>query len=88
MVKWCNETVLHKPYYLFNKTHNLECYPETWKNSLIFSIYKLSNKDNSKTYWGITLSNCLRKLFNKILYNRLGHNIGNKIFISKVQAEF
>lgn len=53
---------------------------QTWKNGLIFLIKKLSDKETPKNY--ITLTNCLGKLFNKILYNRLEHNIENKNIIS------
>ena len=46
-------------------------YPASWNQRLTCSIYKSAKEGDSNNCRGITLSKCLGKLFNTILYNRL-----------------
>ena len=48
---------------LFNNVMESGCYPTLWNQGLICSLYKSVKKDDPNNYSGITLSNCLRKLF-------------------------
>ena len=63
-------------------------YPTSWNQGLICAIYKAGKKDGPNNYKGITLSNCLGKLFNTILYNRLQNEIQKNIVLSPAQAGF
>ena len=73
---------------LFNNIMESGYYPTSWNQGLICSIYKLGKKDVPNNYRGITLSNCLGKLFNTILYNRLQNEIQKSIVLSPAQAGF
>ena len=54
---------------LFNSIMESGCYPTSWNQGLLGSIYKAGKKNVPINYKGITLSNCLGKIF--ILYNKL-----------------
>ena len=73
---------------LFNVILNSGYYPQSWNHGLICSIYKSGKKDDPNNYRGITLSNCLGKLFNTILYNRLQKELRNNKVLSSAQAGF
>ena len=60
---------------LFNNIMEFGYYPTPWNQGLICSIYKSGKTDDPNIHRGITLSNCLGKLFNTILYNRLQNEI-------------
>ena len=63
-------------------------YPTSWTQGLISSIYKSGKKDDPNNYRGITLSNCLGKLFNSILYNTLQNKLQKNTVLSPAQAGF
>ena len=63
-------------------------YPTSWNQGLICSIYKSGKKDDPNNYRGKTLSNCLGKLFNTILYNSLQNEPQENIVLSPAQAGF
>ena len=59
-----------------------------WTQGLICSIYKSGKKDDPSSCRGITLSNCLGKRFNAILYNWLQNAFQKNIVLSPAQAQF
>ena len=63
-------------------------YPTSWNQGLVFSIYKFGKKDDPNKYRGLTLSNCLGKLFNTILYKSLQNEIKNNIVLSPALTGF
>ena len=73
---------------LFNNIMEYGYYPTSWNQGLICSIYKSGKTDDPNNYRNITLSNCLGKLFNSILYNRLQNEIQKSIIFSPTQAGF
>ena len=46
-------------------------YPKSWKESFTIPIYKPGDKNDPNNYRGVSLINCLPKIFNTILNNRL-----------------
>ena len=46
-------------------------YPKSWKESFTIPIYKSGDKNDPNNYRGVSLINCLPKIFNTILNNRL-----------------
>ena len=82
MIKCSDSNMIEHQQTLFNNVMESGYYPTSWNQGLICSIYKLSKKDVPNNYRGITLSNCLGKLFNTILYNRLQNEIQKNIVLS------
>ena len=88
MIKCSCERMIQKLHTLFNLILDSGHYPNSWDEGLIFSIYKSGGRDNPSNYRGITLSNCLGKLFNSILYQRIIDNVEKENVLSHSQAGF
>ena len=73
---------------LFNSIMESGCCPTSWNEGLICSIYKAGKKNGPNSYRGITLSNCLGKLFNTILYNKVQNEPQKNIVLSPAQNGF
>ena len=71
MMKYFDRNMIEHLHTLFNNIMESGYYPTFWNQGLICSIYKAGKKDDPNNYRVITLSNCLRKLFNMILHNKL-----------------
>ena len=56
---------------LFNNVLKTGEYPTTWAQGLICPIYKSGSSDDPNNYRGITLLNCIGKIFTSILYKRI-----------------
>ena len=56
---------------LFNLLLETGCYPHQWKKSFIIAIHKSGDKNILNNYRGISLMNCLSKLFSAVLNERL-----------------
>jgi hypothetical protein len=56
---------------MFNQILQAEIFPKFWSEGFITPLFKSGDRDNPSNYRGITISNCLSKLFTKILNNRL-----------------
>ena len=69
MIKCFDRNIIEQT--LFNKIMESDYYTASWNQGLIGLIYKVSKKDDPNNYRGITLSNCLGKFLNSILYNKL-----------------
>ena len=63
---------------LFNLILKSGCYPKSWKQSYIIAIHKSGDKSNLNNYRGISLMNCLSKIFSVIINARLTNFIDNK----------
>ena len=88
MTKCFDRTMTEHLYTLFNNIMESGYYPTSWNQGLICSIYKLGKKDDPNNYRGITLSNCLGKLFNKILCNELQMNLKKILFHPLPKMDF
>ena len=56
---------------IFNVILKTGTYPKLWKESFTISIYKSGDKTDPNDYRGVSLINCLPKIVNTILNNRL-----------------
>ena len=56
---------------IFNVILKTGIYPKSWKESFTIPIYKSGDKNDPNNYRGISLINCLPKICNTILNNRL-----------------
>ena len=73
---------------LFNHILNTEIYPQNWSKGFIIALFKNGDQNDPTNYRGITISNCIGKLFTKLLNTRLlNFLISNKI-ITKNQIGF
>ena len=69
---------------LFNNIMESGYCSTSWNQGLICAIYKSVKKDNPNSYRGITLSNCLGKRSNTILYNTLQNEVQKNIVLSPI----
>ena len=88
MIKCSDSNMIERLQTLFNNIMEYGYYPTSWTQGLICSIYKSGKKDDPNNCRGITLSNCLGKLFNTILYNTLQNELQKNIVLSPAQAGF
>ena len=88
MMKCFDRNMTEHLHTLFNNIRESGYYPTSWNQGLICSIYKAGKKDDPNNYRGITLSNCLGKLFNTILYNELQNEPQKNIVSSPAQNGF
>ena len=56
---------------LFNLILKTGQYPEQWNKSYLILLYKSGKKSDPSNYRGISLINCVAKMFSAILNNRL-----------------
>ena len=73
---------------LFNHIINTEIFPQEWAKGLILPIFKTGDRDDPSNYRGITISNCIGKLFTRIFNNRLIRFATEHNFITKNQIGF
>jgi hypothetical protein len=73
---------------LFNLIFTGSIYPNMWSKGIITPIYKKENPMDPSNYRGITVMNCIAKLFNSILNNRLVMFMEHKKLLSKSQIGF
>ena len=83
MIKFSNETNIEYLQFLFNKILGTRYHPNSLNDGFVRSIHRSVSKEDPNNYRGITLSNCLRKLFNTIWYNRLKEKLQIKNVISQ-----
>lgn len=70
---------------LFNLVLDSYYYPSSWTTGIIVPIFKSGNTSDPSTYLEITLSNCIGKVFNKMLNNRLRQYLTDNNNISDKQ---
>ena len=62
---------------LFNLILESGNYPTKWRNSFIILIFKKGDRTDLNNYRGISLQNCIAKLFSSVLNNRLINHYEN-----------
>ena len=88
MLKHSSPTMLELIRKLFNLIMESETFPTQWSEGLITPIFKAGDHYDPSNYRGITISNCLGKLFTKILNTRLINYLTDNNIISKYQIGF
>ena len=73
---------------IFNKILNTGEYPYQWVTSVIQPIYKSGNRNLPNKYRGISLISCIRKLFTRIINDRLKKWAENSKVLCKEQFGF
>ena len=63
-------------------------YPNQWKENYIVPVHKSDKLDDPTNYRGIALANCLGKLLNKVLYDRIYSHLTKNNFWSPYQNGF
>lgn len=71
---------------LFNLSLQVGKFPDGWKKSYVFPVFKKGNKRDVSNYRGIAALCAVSKLFEKVVYDFLLHNCHN--FISEHQHGF
>ena len=78
IIKHSSQVTLKAYTELFNLLLKRGLYPKDWKQLFIIMIHKSCEKSILNNYRGISLMNCLSKVFSALLKNRLTHFISNK----------
>ena len=73
---------------LFNHILESEQFPKAWGEGYVIPLFKSGDREDPANYRCITISNCLGKLFTKILNNRLISYLTENNLISKNQIGF
>ena len=71
MFKCSNETIRPILTVLFNKILQEGCFPQLWREAIIFPILKGGSPHEPSNYRGISLLCSLSKIFTKLINNRL-----------------
>ena len=71
VIKYTKSVMINSYMKIFNVILKTEIYPKSWKESFTIPIYKSGDKNEPNNYRGISLINCLPKICNTILNNRL-----------------
>ena len=71
MFKYSNETITPILTGLFNKILQEGCFPQLWREAIIFPILKGGSQHEPSNYRGISLLCSLSKIFTKLINNRL-----------------
>ena len=71
VIKYTNPVMINSYMKIFNVILKTGIYPKSWKESFTIPIYKSGDKNDPNNYRGVSLVNCLPKIFNTILNNRL-----------------
>ena len=88
MLKAGNQILIGPLNRLFNTVLSSGTYPDTWCTGTIIPIYKSGDKENPSNYRGITVSNCLGKLFNTIINKRIVTYLETNKLLSDTQIGF
>ena len=85
MIKAGENSLINPILKLFNCILSSGNYPEIWTTSYIKPIHKVGNPLNPSNFRGISIMNCIAKLFSIVLNNRLKNFIDKNNLIKEVQ---
>ena len=71
---------------LFNAILSSSLYPTSWKYDILTPLHKSNEKNEPNNFWGISVSLCFGKFFNKLLQKRLDKLCKSKGLISDMQG--
>ena len=78
MILLAQQSLLPAIIHLFNTILTTGVFPRQWWTSIITPIHKKDDKSNPNNYRGIAVSNCLCKIYTKVLCNRLKEYMEDK----------
>lgn len=88
MIKCSQTFLLPCLYKIFNSCLTFGYYPKPWSSGYIIPIHKSNDSSDPNNYRGITVTNAIGKLFNKILDIRLDKFLEKHHIISDYQIGF
>ena len=71
MIKICDKSLLKPLIILFENSIKSSCYPDIWKKSNVIPAHKKNDKRLVNNYRPISLLPIFRKIFEKIIFNRI-----------------
>ena len=75
--------------YIFNLSWSAHSFPSIWKTSSSFPIHKMGKPLNSSaSFWPISLTSCITKLFERIILSHLLFFLESDSILSPCQASF
>ena len=75
--------------YIFNLSWSSHSFPSIWKTSSIIPIHKMGKPlDSPASFWHISLTSCVSKLFKRIILSRLLFFLESNSILSPRQAGF
>ena len=76
-------------FYIFNLSWSSHSFPSIWKTSSIIPIHKMGKHlDSPASFWPISLTSCISKLFERIILSRLLFFLESNSILSPRQAGF
>lgn len=89
MLKHLNNNAKHYILRLYNRIFAEHVYPSEWKKAMIIPIIKKRNQPtNPNNYRPISLTNCMSKVFERMINFRLTWILEHKNLLSKYQSCF
>ena len=79
IIKYSSSVMLTSLAKIFNLILETSFYPDNWNKSFIIPLFKGGDQTDPSNYRGISLMNCLSKIFNSVINNRLLIIFKNKI---------
>ena len=75
--------------YIFNRSWSSHSFPSIWKTSSIIPIHKMGRPlDSPASFWPISLTSCISKLFKRIILSRFLFFLESNSILSPRQAGF
>lgn len=82
-IKRCKQSLFRPLIQLFNKSLSCGIFPDQWKKSFIFPIFKSGDKHNVSNYRPIAIISCIAKIFESIVAQHLCEFIYRSISASQ-----
>ena len=83
IIKHSSSVMLKSLSKFFNLILDTASYPREWNRSFIIPIFKGGDESDPVNYRGISLMNCLSKIFNSLINRRLIHIFESKFSLSQ-----
>ena len=88
MIKMCDKSILKPLILLFENSTKSSYYPDIWKKPNIVPVHKQNDKQLVTNYRPISLLPIFRKIFEKIIFNRIYNFLSEKNLLNHNQSGF